>query len=184
MVIDADEVAIVLLAAGRSRRFGAAKLDAPLHGQALGLHAAQFYAGFGFAQHLVVKGQGGPDYAALGYTIITNPAPAQGQASSLRLGMGAVRAKACLIALADMPFVTRAHITALLDGFDGDRIASSLDGRTMPPALFGAQHFATLMALEGDQGARLLLRGARAIAGDAKCLADIDHPGDLTHWQV
>ncbi len=183
MPIDASNVTLVLLAAGRSQRFGGAKLNAPLNGKPMGLHAAETLAGFGFAARLAVVGRAGPDFAALGYEIMANPAPEQGQASSLRLGVGAVQTSACMIVLADMPFVTSAHIQALLEGFDGDRIASSSDGRTLPPALFGAQHFAALMALEGDHGARALLRGAPCIAGDAKCLADIDHPDDLAHWQ-
>jgi molybdenum cofactor cytidylyltransferase len=182
-MIDAAQVALVLLAAGRGERFGGGKLAADLQGLPLGLHAAQLFAGFGFAQHLVVTAKSGADYGGMGYDVIINPAPEQGQASSLRLGIGKVRAKACLIALADMPFVTDAHIRALLAGFDGDRIASSCEGRLMPPALFGAAHYPGLMALEGDQGARKLLRGAPFVAADARCLADIDTEEDLKRWR-
>jgi molybdenum cofactor cytidylyltransferase len=181
-MIDADQVALVLLAAGRGERFGGGKLAADLRGLPLGLHAARLVAGFGFAQLLVVTATGGPDYGGMGYQVIVNPAPEQGQASSVRLGIATVCAKACLIALADMPFVTDAHIRALLAGFDGDRIASSCEGRVMPPALFGAAHYQALMALEGDQGARKLLQGALTVEADARCLADIDTVDDLARW--
>ena len=183
MAIDASDVALVLLAAGRSQRFGARKLEADLHGAPLGLHAARLFAGFSIAQHLAVVGPDALAFAAHGFTVIINPAPEAGQSSSLRLGVGAVTAKACLIALADMPFVTRAHVAAMFAQFDGSRLASSCAGRIMPPALFGQQHFAALMNLSGDQGARVLLRDAPFVVGDARCLADIDHPDDLAKWR-
>jgi molybdenum cofactor cytidylyltransferase len=183
MAIDAGDVALVLLAAGQAERFGAPKLNADLQGVPLGLHAARIFARFGFAQHLVVTGKGGPDFAALGYHVIVNTAPELGQASSLRLGVSAVHTKACVIALADMPFVTDDHIRNLLAGFGGDRIASSCAGKVMPPAVFGAAHFPALMALEGDQGARKLLQDAPVVDADARCLADIDTAEDLARWR-
>lgn len=182
MAIKAGEVALVLLAAGRSERFGARKLEVDLNGLPLGAHAALLFAGFGFAQHLVVVGASALNFGDYGFTPIINPAPEQGQSSSLRLGIGAVTAKACMVALADMPFVTSAHVEALMQGFDGDLIASACDRPVMPPALFGDQHFPALAALSGDQGARFLLRDAPTIMGDPLCLADIDHPDDLTKW--
>ena len=182
VAIDASNVALVLLAAGRSERFGARKMEADLNGLPLGLHAAQLFAGFGFAQHLVVVGTSELNFDANGFVTIVNPAPEQGQSSSLRLGICAVTAKACMIALADMPFVTVDHVNAMLAQFDGDRLASSCDTRIMPPALFGERHYAPLAALTGDQGARILLRDAPHVVGDRKCLADIDHPDDLAEW--
>ena len=49
----------------------------------------------------------------------------------------------------------------------------------MPPAIFPKSRFPELMALSGDQGARLLLRDAVGVLADQRILADIDTPADL-----
>jgi hypothetical protein len=56
---------------------------------------------------------------------------------------------AVLVALADMPMVPPAHFAALVAAFDGNRIASQCAGQVLPPAIFGAGHFAALRALSG-----------------------------------
>ena len=81
-------------------------------------------------------------------------------------------------ALGDMPFVTEAHLRALLAA-DGDMAASALDGQAMPPALFSRTRAQALLGLEGDRGAGRLLADATLVPGDAALLADIDRPSDL-----
>jgi molybdenum cofactor cytidylyltransferase len=49
----------------------------------------------------------------------------------------------------------------------------------MPPALFGAQHFAALCALSGDRGAGALLRDAPMLALSAQAALDVDRAEDL-----
>jgi molybdenum cofactor cytidylyltransferase len=96
---------------------------------------------------------------------------------SIAIGVGAVAAQqsdGLLLALADMPFVPAAHIEELVSSFDGNMVASSAGGVAQPPAIFGPGFFAALSRLEGDRGARDLLRSARLVEAQAEWLQDID----------
>ena len=179
---------LALLAAGQSRRFGDSdKLTASLGGTMLGVHAAAAAADMNFTRKLVI---GSPQHGcaaqwtALGYQIIANEDAAQGQASSVRLAAAQAiesGASAQCIMLADMPFVTRAHIGRLIAAFEqsGGTVASSRNGQAMPPAIFSFASLARLMALDGDSGARGLLAEARMVAGDDQLLMDVDTAEDL-----
>ncbi len=188
-MIAAEAVAVVLLAAGQSRRFGTRdKLAEPLNGLPLGLHAARTLSMLPFASRLAVTGREAPDFASYGFKTVINPDPAAGQAGSLRLGLAEARrgrSEAVLIALADMPFVSARHLEALLSRFDQDHlvVGSSFGETACPPVLFDASHFEALEALAGDQGARTLLRGATLIAASALELADVDTVDDLASLQ-
>jgi molybdenum cofactor cytidylyltransferase len=126
----------------------------------------------------------GLDFAALGYDVIDNPDPSLGQARSVCFGVAAAKAagaQAVLVALADMPRVTAAHIYRLFDAADGPAtIVASSDGSTpMPPALFGRDLFDELLDLQGDDGARALIkRGHHVVASPAE-LVDVDTREDL-----
>jgi len=93
-------------------------------------------------------------------------------------------ADAWLVALGDMPFVSpltlRALLAALADGAD---IAAPLhEGRRGNPVAFGAVHLPALLALEGEVGARPLLKAmpVRDVAvDDPGIFRDIDTPADL-----
>jgi hypothetical protein len=76
---------------------------------------------------------------------------------------------AVLVALADMPMVPPAHFAALVAAFDGDRIASQCARQVLPPAIFGAGHFAALRALSGIAARGPAARRARAGARSGPC---------------
>ena len=154
-------VAAVLLAAGRSSRFGAAdKLAAPLHGLPLGLHAARALVPLPLVARYVVTGPTTLDWP--GFDILPNDRPEAGMAHS--------------IALADMPFVPTDHLRHLLARYQGPGtlVASSDGNRPLPPALFGADWFAALEGLTGDRGARELLTRAERVEAAQEELIDID----------
>ncbi|NCO48151.1 MAG: nucleotidyltransferase family protein [Sphingomonadales bacterium] len=181
-------ILLALLAAGQSRRFGERdKLSALLGGKMLGLHAAEVGAAMPFAHKLVI---GSPEHRCaaqwrdLGYQILANDDAAQGQATSVRLAAAhAIKcgASGLCILLADMPFVTRDHLGQLLAAFaqSGGTVASSRDGRAMPPTIFPIDKLEPLTTLQGDTGARRLLSDAHLIAGDDDLLFDIDTAEDL-----
>jgi molybdenum cofactor cytidylyltransferase len=185
---DPAEVAVLLLAAGQSGRLGSDKLLAPLDGAPVALHAAKRLAELGTGWKIAVCREASPltrDLGALGFDIVVNPEPSRGLSSSLALGIeraDTVGAKAALVALGDMPFVSSAHFAALLAAFDpvtAPIVASDRAGVAMPPAIFDKTVFADLRKGEGDQGARALIRGAALVAADPKELADIDRPEDI-----
>lgn len=187
-MIEADRIAAVLLAAGRSERFGSDKLLARVRDEPVAVMAAKTLVAVGPGR-LIAVCRAGSEVAAilsdLGFEIIVNAEPARGLSSSLALGIERADlsgADAALVTLGDMPFVGPEHIKSLLAAFDPAKasiVASGRDGTAMPPALFARSHFGALRTIEGDRGARALLAGALLVAGDPLELADIDRPEDL-----
>ena len=183
--LEVEKTILVLLAAGQSTRFGDGnKLDEHFLGRPLGLHVAVALEDMPFQERIVVKDDCGVDYAAHRYQVMTNPDPSRGMASSLRIGVARAKeqnAEAVLIALADMPRVTTAHIYRLYDVTDGfGSVVASSDGLDpKPPVLFGRDKFDALLALTGAMGARDLIRAGRHVVTSDAELIDIDTPADL-----
>ena len=181
-----EECVLVLLAAGRSRRFGGdrSKLDQHFLGLPLGLHVAIALRGVPFRERVAVTGGSDLAYERHGFSIAHNPDPDIGMGGSVRLGVEracAIGAASVVIALADMPRVTAAHVLRLFDASTDERsVVASSDGTDSgPPALFGAGRFDRLLALDGDAGARALVRnGTHVIASPAE-LIDVDTVQDL-----
>jgi molybdenum cofactor cytidylyltransferase len=183
-MLEPEQVALVLLAAGQSQRFDGDKLSEPFLDKPLAFHGVTALARVPFLMRIAVVSNTGLDFAALGYQVVENADPSQGQARSLAHGVAAAKAagaEAVLIALADMPRVTATHIYRLFDRAHGPAtIVASSDGASpMPPALFGHDLFDDLLNLEGDEGARRLIqRGHHVVASPAE-LVDIDTREDL-----
>ncbi len=180
-----EDTALILLAAGHSRRFNDGdKLAEPFLDKPLAFHVVTALENIRFCARIAIVSDTTLDFSALGYQVVENPDASLGQARSLCHGVTAAQkagAQAVLVALADMPRVTAAHVYRLFDAADGDAtIVASSDGvNPMPPALFGKDMFETLLALDGDQGAReLIKRGHHVIAPPAE-LVDIDTQDDL-----
>ena len=184
-MIAAEKTVLILLAAGRSQRFGAAdKLTQDYLGQPLAFHVVTALASVPFLDRVVVKSGTELDFASRGYRVIHNDQPEIGMSNSVKLGVACARdqgADAVMVALADMPRVTAAHVLLLLDAADGtDAVVASSDGtKPCPPAVFGADRFAALLALDGDKGARALIAGGKHVIAPAAELLDIDRPEDL-----
>jgi molybdenum cofactor cytidylyltransferase len=178
-MLEPGQVALVLLAAGRSRRFDGDKLSEPFLDKPLAFHVVTALARMPFLTRIAVVSDTALDFGALGYTVVENPDPSLGQASSLRHGVTAAReagVEAVLVALADMPRLTVAHIYRLFDRADGPAtIVASSDGTNpMPPALFGRDRFDDLLALTGDEGARALIRRGHHVVASPAELVDVD----------
>jgi len=184
-MILAEKTALILLAAGRSQRFGDVdKLEQLFLRKPLAFHVVTALEAVPFLTRFAVTNGTNLDFARRGYRIIHNDAPEIGMSQSVKLGVASARdegAEAVLIALADMPRVTANHIYHLLDAADGhDAVVASSDGvNPRPPALFGAGQFEALLALEGDEGARAMVRSGRHVIAPEGELLDIDTPEDL-----
>lgn len=189
-MIEAANVAAVLLAAGTSHRFGAEdKLLAPLAGEPLALHAARRIVELTPGRRIAVcpddQGVLAQKLAAAGFEIIVNPHPERGLSQSLSRGIAEAALgpeAAALICLADMPFVSTGHLRNLLLRFDPSTapvVASANGDAAMPPALFSRALFETLRNSEGHRGGKALLTDAALVHAHADELLDIDRPGDL-----
>ena len=181
-----ERTALVLLAAGRSRRFkDGDKLAERFLDKPLAYHVVTALENMPFLARIAVVWDTRLDFAALGYRVVANPDPSLGQGRSLSYGVAAAReagAEAVLVALADMPRVTVAHIYRLFDASDGPAtIVASSDGvQPGPPVLFGKDMFDDLLGLDGDQGARALIKRGHHVVASPKELVDVDTQEDLT----
>lgn len=184
-MIAAEDVVLVLLAAGQSKRFGDQnKLELDFLGKPVGLHVVTALENMPFRERIVVTDGCTLDFAGRDFTVVHNPDPSTGMAGSVKLGIECAKergAEAVLIALADMPRVTSSHIYHLLDAAEGpEAVVASSDGvQPRPPALFGKNRFDYLLTLEGDMGARELVRAGKHVVTTPAELIDIDTPEDL-----
>ncbi len=184
-MIRPQQTCLILLAAGRSLRFGVEdKLCAPLAGEPLALHAIRAAASLPFARRLAVVSGSRFPFAAHGFDIVANDQPAIGLSHSIGLGTRAARlggSAAVVIMLADMPCISGSHLERLFAASSDRRsiVFSSEGDKTSPPALIGSKHFGTLATLTGDHGARVLAKEAVLVEAPPGALADVDTPADL-----
>lgn len=162
-----SDFAVILLAAGFSRRMhGENKLTKSLHGRPLIAHALETIAGLGAGQLVVVLGESADDLRPLlppEATASHNARAGEGMGTSLAAGAAAIMpgCAGVFVALADMPFVTRADyelLAAAFRGAGGEAICIPLHhGRRGHPVLFRTRDLPALAALAGDMGARTIL---------------------------
>ncbi len=181
----------ILLAAGRSQRFGADKLLQPLpDGTAVALRSAQRLLAAVDRVVAVVPPQAGELQALLagpGLIVQVNPLAATGMGSSLACGVRAsAAADGWLIALADMPFVAPATLAAVAAALRAGApvAAPTHGGRLGHPVGFRHRYYEELTRLDGDRGARALMQRDRrhlveVPVNDVGIHLDIDTPADL-----
>ncbi len=185
------KVGIVLLAAGLSARFGQNKLLADFAGKPLACHAMDAMRAVPAARCAVVTGY--PAVAQLarqrGLDVIENDAPQLGQAHSIHLGVRAMEAMdAAMFLVGDQPLLTAESLRRLLDAFAaGEMGIACLQDATHSgnPAVFARRYFPALLAIEGDRGAKGVLRANAHDVLAVPCaradeLADADDPAALT----
>lgn len=191
-----SRVAVVVLAAGESRRFGRLKQLLPWgDGGTLLTHALDVALTSRARPVLLVLGCRAEDCrAVLGnrpLTVIVNPDWAQGQSTSVRAGLAALpeNVGAVLFHLADLPGVTPAVLNALIE-----RHAATLapvvwpeyEGQRGNPVLLDRVTFPELQRLTDDVGARPVLMAyaregdvERVIVDEPGVLLDVDWPQDF-----
>ncbi|CAJ0687278.1 Purine catabolism protein PucB [Ralstonia mannitolilytica] len=110
---------------------------------------------------------------------------ARGMGASLAAGVAArPQAGGWVIALADMPWIAPATIAQVAGALDARHcVAPFYEGQRGHPIGFGADFFAGLTSLDGDEGARRLIAPGTLVridTDDAGILRDVDTPADLT----
>lgn len=199
------KIAAVVLAGGASRRMGSPKLLAPFAGGTLLERATGAADGCAADVCAVVTGayhrEMAPVLARAGWGaapegsgrrhVVRNRQWEAGQASSVRAAVRFARQKGCtalLLMVADQPYVTAAHLNALIAEYDQGKSAAYLASNDQghgSPCLFDGTLFDALLSLEGDEGARALFRrdpqmSARHVHFDEPHLFDdVDTPADL-----
>jgi CTP:molybdopterin cytidylyltransferase MocA len=92
-------------------------------------------------------------------TIVVAADWAEGMSASLRAGLAAVRERAVLVTLVDLPGLPSTVVEALAVGATSAALRqATYNGRAGHPVLIGHDHIAGIIAsLEGDRGARAYL---------------------------
>jgi CTP:molybdopterin cytidylyltransferase MocA len=188
----------IVLAAGGSRRLGRPKQLLAFHGESLVRRAARAALESGADETLVVVGahaervaQGVGDLAV---RVVQNPDWEEGLASSIRAGVAAARQTtepldALLLCLADQPLVDSAVLAELIRAWKEGAATVACghpDGPGVPALFSRPSDLEALASLEGDRGARGLLRtsdtGGLRVIPCAAAAIDIDSEEDWRQW--
>jgi len=189
-----QRVAAVVLAAGASTRLGQAKQLVRVGGESLLRRTVRIAAEAGCFPVVAVLGYEAERMQAelegMPAEILMFPEWAEGMGSSLRYGMEAVRRRdppsdAVMVLVCDQPRLSAEHLRALLTQHRISAVpitASVYAGKAGVPAVFAREVFPELAGLQGDRGARdLIRRHADRVEGIAWSdgSADLDVPEDL-----
>ena len=179
----------LVMAAGKSSRFGGNKLAAVVDGKTLIEHALEAVPREEFARVTVVTQYDEVVLLAkrFGFTVLINPAPELGASLTIRLGTEAMAdCGAIAYQVADQPLLRRESVRAQVEFFrrHPDRIVAMGHGGVRGnPCIFPARFFPELTALEGDRGGSAVIRrhadalALFEVAPDE--LRDVDTPAAL-----
>ncbi|MFV0490355.1 MAG: NTP transferase domain-containing protein [Pseudorhodobacter sp.] len=190
-------VHILILAAGASSRMrGKDKLLERIDGIAQIRRAVLAAQATGARTHVVLDPRQAARRAVLeglDYHPVDVTNADEGMAASLRAGIAALPPGAVLVHLADLPEVTAGDLAQMIAAHDEtpDLIlrATAADGRPGHPVLFPDWARPALLRLQGDQGARAMIRDKairlRTIPLPGEhAITDLDTPEDWAAWRA
>jgi molybdenum cofactor cytidylyltransferase len=166
-----SRVSGVILAAGASSRLGQPKQLLDLAGEPLLRHTVRNALTSNLDRVVLVLGARAAEIdeavGYLGQRIVVNPVHNEGQSTSLKLGLESIDSEsdAVLFLLGDQPGVTPAIINALIERFEASNariVHARYQNGPGNPALFARSLFPDLLAIDGDEGARSVIRRHRA----------------------
>lgn len=187
------EFEVVILAAGESKRFGSGKQLANLKGQPLLQHAIQSVLDLGIKPWLVLGAYRDQILANQHIEtgrchIVTAQNWQQGMSCSINAALNQLNHSRPLLSgvlflLGDQPAITAPDLMKLISVINRDRsqiVCSEYHDGVGVPAYFPRRCFDELNLLEGDRGAKSIIKAhAHVPVSLGKSLIDIDHPEDL-----
>ena len=190
-------VAMVLLAAGDSRRFGGNKLLAEVDGRLMYRHVADEVNTMPedfFAKKIVVSQYDEilEDLGREGFETVKNNQSALGISHSVHLALEQIPEHyAVCFSVSDQPWLTRETIRGLVTAFRKNTrgmVCASWEGMDGNPVIFAPEYRKELLALSGDVGGRRVLMAhpedvVRFVAGSSRELADVDEKSQLCYNQ-
>jgi len=196
-----NQTAGIILAAGMSQRFGRPKQLLELNNKLLLEWVLDAALASRLAKVVLVLGHEHPKIIqALGLNsnrprlqVVINPRYREGQSSSLRAGLLAIQPpiSSVMFLLGDQPMLKSATIDHMLDRFwhsDRDIGVPVWQGQRGNPTIFSRAMYCSLMAIEGDIGARQVIGAHRKRVlsielDDPLGFADIDSAQDYEELQ-
>jgi molybdopterin-guanine dinucleotide biosynthesis protein A len=194
--VTVQPVSAVVLAGGRSIRFGRDKLAEPIDGRPLLHHAIDGVRSIA-TEIVVVVARGSDPVVPDGVRVVRDSIAFQGPLAGLLVGLHAARHPAVVVVGGDMPGLVATVLASMVAALDVPGAEAALlesDGRARPLPMVLRRSAALPIAarLVGDGERRLgaLTDGLatwiideptwRALDPDAQTLRDIDTPDDLT----
>lgn len=191
------KIAVIVLAAGGSSRFGSPKQLLDWGGQPLLRHVVLQALAAPCQQVIVVLGAAAeriaPALAGLPVELVANPAWEQGQSTSMQAGLRVCRpeTQAALFVLGDQPTLPPALLRQIVAAHRRSRpaiVAPRHQGRRGNPVLFDRRCFPDLLAVGGDAGGRALFERYQGqiawVEAGPEVLADVDRPEDVAALPV
>lgn len=149
-------IACIVLAAGKSTRFGANKLLAPLVDRPLLVHTLDAIPRSCFSQVVAVVSDPEVETLCCRHGVKTVAYEGGPQSQSIRLGLEAVQdVDGCLFILGDQPLCSSDSIRRLVSDFQAQPKAVhrlAYQGQPSSPTLFPAHLFPALKKLTGEHG--------------------------------
>ncbi|MGZ9166720.1 MAG: selenium cofactor biosynthesis protein YqeC [Anaerolineales bacterium] len=187
-----EPIAGVILAAGKSTRFGQPKQLLDWRGEPFVRAVAKTALDAGLSPVIVVTGSHAEQVELtvkdLNVTILKNEEWKSGQGSSIKAGVGSLgmmktnRVGGAIFLLADQPQLTNSVIRALVEKHAEGLypiVAPMVMDRRANPVLFDSLTFPDLLTLEGDVGGRAIFHKHRVEYlpwHDDRLLLDVDTP--------
>ncbi|MDL4841009.1 nucleotidyltransferase family protein [Aquibacillus rhizosphaerae] len=196
----------ILLAAGKSSRMGKNKLYLPINQDTIGSKSLETAISSNLNHTLIISKSSDQlgwlntnqlnDNRANKWSQVTCLDSYKGQSYSIKTGVKAaskLNARFIIIMLADQPLITVKMINELIAKYKSatrkkaqvDYVVSRVNGTAIPPILFSSDFYPSLLELQGDQGARVVLRnkgkenfGLTVDYDDWSCFHDIDTEDD------
>lgn len=183
-----NEIGVLILAAGASRRLGRPKANLLWCGKSLLAHTIANGRRLGAPLHVVTGGH----YPLIRFRSfdqpdrwVFNPRWPEGMASSLQVGLASMpgRVKGVYALLVDQPAIEVCFWSGLVAAVErsagGQPVAADLGGFVGAPAYLPRWLWPDIMRLDGDKGAGKLLRRSGAIPVPAPgAQADVDTQAD------
>lgn len=183
-------IAIIMLAAGKSERFklqgGEHKLLVPIQGRPLIDYALQSAISTGLDTYLVTQ----PEETALHHLVaaealITYPSRGLGESIAIAVNHTA-HYDGWVVTLADMPFIRSDTYLAVAEQLGyAECVRPRYQHHYGHPVGFARTLYSSLTALQGDRGARHLFQQtpyATLQTDDQGCIIDIDTPDSLARY--
>ena len=182
------QLAVIILAAGTSSRLGEPKQLLKYKGESLIKIAVKkamkltpnVTVVLGHQATTIIK-----EIIDLQIAITVNPRFKEGIGRSIAFGINETKKyENTLIMLCDQPFIPVEHFKKLIDKHDKLLVASQYGTYPTVPVIFSKKYYPELLKLEGDKGARELLRreDTPIVKLDKKYAVDIDTKEDAQKY--
>ena len=191
--MESNSVSLILLAAGKSSRFGDEKLCSNFRGKPLLQWSLDNLKNVGVLNKFLIIKPGFElnRFDTGSFKILINGDYRKGISTSIVRGLRecAEERTGIVLMLADMPLVSGEDVEFLLESLlpEDEMVSFAYDGRKGFPTFIAKKLFPELLKITGDRGAFQLVKNGRAkireIEGSERNVFDIDSPEDrLQIW--